>query len=77
MKLEFRLESLILLPVPTIAYYVWKMAKPFLDPDTANKIVVESGNAARTAALPKRILNYMDEETLEKIEQNRMSCQSF
>jgi len=50
-----RLRKLILYPVPALAGYLWWAVKPFLDPKTAAKVEILTGNAARGSPCPEAL----------------------
>jgi hypothetical protein len=53
---------------------LWKFIKFFLDPSTANKVVVIGGSANKDSPLvTKRFEKYITADTLEIMEKNRAS----
>ena len=59
-----RLQRLIIVPLPWIAVAVWSLAKAFLDPVTADKVVVINGAADRLAPLPEETGTHLHAEAL-------------
>lgn len=69
-----RLSKSILFPMPRAAAMLWKMIKLFLDPNTAEKIVVVSGYAHNDSPPPyKRMEAYMGREVIDRMETIRFA----
>merc|ERR1712071_177518 len=69
-----RLDRLVLFPLPTACKFLWNVIKKFLDPVTAEKIIVVSGPAAIDSPAPIKVLSeYVDVETLKYLELVRKS----
>ena len=68
-----RLERSVLFPMPRAAAVLWGMIRRFLDPNTANKIKVISGNAGTDAEPPyERMEKFIGRDVLELMEANRV-----
>jgi hypothetical protein len=69
-----RLDMCIVYPLPWGMESIWKLVRPFIDRDTANKIRLISGPASRISPPPNDTLAiYMDDDTLMRLEENRTS----
>jgi len=69
-----RLSLCIIYPLPWGSEFLWTLIRRFIDPASANKIVIISGSASRNAPPPNLSLSsYIDDETLERLEHNRTS----
>jgi len=66
-----RLERLVLFPMPKSAIWVWSAAQKCLDPNTASKVVIVK--AAEGDALPEGLADFIDEESMNVMEQRRKS----
>jgi hypothetical protein len=68
-----RLSRSILFPLPRAAAVIWGVIKKFLDPNTAEKIAVISGNAGTDAPPPyKKMEEYMDRRVIDRMEEIRI-----
>jgi hypothetical protein len=71
-----RLSRSLLFPMPRTAAVLWKMIKMFLDPNTAEKIVVVAGKANNDSPPPyKKMEAYVGREVIDRMEALR--CASF
>jgi hypothetical protein len=68
-----RLARCILFPVPSVAKFLWNAVKPWLDPDTAEKICILSGSASIKSPVPKDMNSYLQRDVVEWMERNRLS----
>jgi len=69
-----RMSLTVLFPVPTIAYYLWKIVKIFLDPETARKVQVVAGKAETESPVPaKKLIDYFDEKVIVTMEGQRLA----
>lgn len=68
-----RLSKSILFPLPRAATVIWGVIKKFLDPNTAEKIVVLSGNAGTDAPPPfQKMELYMERRVIDRMEAIRI-----
>ena len=68
-----RLHHAIVYPVPTVCAFIWnRLVKPFMDPTTAEKIVVLGGGDKVTSKVPKGMRKYIGEDVLGEIERRRL-----
>jgi hypothetical protein len=69
-----RLSNCVLFPMPRAAAVIWNMVRMFLDPNTAEKMVVVPGNAGTDAAPPfKRMEAHMAREIIDRMETIRLA----
>lgn len=68
-----RLACCILFPVPSVAKFLWNVVKPFLDPDTADKICILSGSAWVKSPVPEDMDLYLQQDVMEWMESKRLS----
>ena len=54
-----RLKRLILYPMPASGMAVWKFVQPFLDPNTASKVVMVTGPTKRGSPCPVELGEYV------------------
>ena len=55
-----RLRRLIVYPVPWAGLALWHAVRPFIDTDTAQKVVLLSGSSKRGAPCPVELADYVD-----------------
>jgi len=68
-----RLHRAIVYPVPSVCAFIWnRLVRPFMDPTTAEKIVVLGGGAKITSKVPKGMRKYIGEDALGQIERRRL-----
>lgn len=68
-----RLSKSILFPLPRAATVIWGVIKKFLDPNTAEKIVVLSGDAGTDAPPPfTKMEVYMERKVIDRMEDIRI-----
>ena len=73
-----RLGACILYPLPWGTESLWKLIRHFIDPVTSNKIRIISGPASRDSPPPNISLGlYVDDATLVRLEENRISSFSL
>lgn len=69
-----RLGMAIVYPLPWTATAVWKVAKLFLDPNTAKKMVVIKGPADKDSKVPyDKMEPYIKRSVIDTMEKNRLS----
>ena len=68
-----RLRQAVVFPVPSVMSFVWnRLVRPFLDPDTADKIRILGGTVKVTARAPKGIRRFLGEKNLVEMERRRI-----
>ena len=68
-----RLGWAIVYLLPWTATAVWKVAKLFLDPNTARKMVVIKGLAEKDSKAPvEKLEEYIERDVLDRMERNRV-----
>lgn len=70
-----RLHQCILYPIPRAAVFIWRMIKPFLDPQVSKSMVLISGPAGPESPLPRAKLDaYLDSTVMNTLETSRHSA---
>lgn len=68
-----RLHRAVVYPVPSVCAFIWnRLVKPWMDPVTADKIVLIAGSARVRSKLPKSMRRIANDTTLAKMERRRM-----
>lgn len=68
-----RLHRAVVYPVPSVCAFIWnRLVKPWMDPVTADKIVLISGSARIRSKLPKSMRKTASESTLAEMERRRL-----
>ena len=68
-----RLRQAVVFPVPSVMSFVWnRLVRPFVDPDTADKIRILGGTVKVTARAPKGIRRFLGEKNLVEMERRRI-----
>ena len=68
-----RLHRAVVYPVPSVCAFIWnRLVKPWMDPVTADKIVLVGGSARVRSKLPKSMRKIASEATLEEMERRRL-----
>ena len=69
-----RLQRAVVFPVPSVCAFIWnRMIKPWMDPVTADKIVLVGGSARMHSKLPKSMQKIASEGTLAELERRRIA----
>ena len=69
-----RLQKAVVFPVPSVCAFIWnRMIKPWMDPVTADKIVLVGGSARMDSKLPKSMQKIASEEALAHLERRRIA----
>lgn len=53
--------------------WIWSTARKFLDPETASKAVIVSGEAADESDMPDDMIEYLTAESMKVMEKRRRS----
>ena len=68
-----RLHRAVVYPVPSVCAFIWnRLVKPWMDPVTADKIVLVGGSARVRSKLPKSMRKIASEATLAEMERRRL-----
>ena len=68
-----RLHRAVVYPVPSVCAFIWnRLVKPWMDPVTADKIVLIGGSARIRSKLPKSMRKIASESTLAEMERRRL-----
>ena len=68
-----RLHRAVVFPVPSVCAFIWnRMIKPWMDPVTADKIVLVGGSARVHSKLPKSMRKIASEGALAELERRRI-----
>ena len=68
-----RLHRAVVYPVPSVCAFIWnRLIKPWMDPVTADKIVLIGGSARMCSKLPKSMRKIASASTLAEIERRRL-----
>ena len=68
-----RLHRAVVYPVPSVCAFIWnRLIKPWMDPVTADKIVLIGGPARVRSKLPKSMQKIASESTLKEMERRRL-----
>mmetsp|Transcript_6131 Transcript_6131/g.7134 ORF Transcript_6131/g.7134 Transcript_6131/m.7134 type:complete len:294 (+) Transcript_6131:32-913(+) len=69
-----RCNKSIVYPLPLAAVALWKLIKPFIDPNTAAKIVIMRGYASKDSELPCEMREHIEKDVIDIMEENRRSA---
>ena len=68
-----RLHRAVVYPVPSVCAFIWnRLIKPWMDPVTADKIVLIGGSARMCSKLPKSMRKIARANTLAEMERRRL-----
>ena len=69
-----RLQRAVVYPVPSVCAFIWnRMIKPWMDPVTADKIILVGGSAHIHSKLPKSMQKIASEGALAQLERRRIA----
>ena len=70
-----RLNKALVYPIPSSFYWVWKMVRTVLDPETRRKVCPLNGPCKIEAAPPrKHMIEHMSEQVADVLEDERIRC---
>lgn len=69
-----RCNKSIVYPLPLAAVALWQLIKPFIDPNTAAKIVILRGYAGVESELPCEMSEHIEKDVIDVMEENRRSA---